>query len=80
MLLAFSHPKLGIYGTVLLGWVYLVLVFLFGLHDAQVYTTATIWFYIFVSLGVLISAYSKAYRREGEKNCGLYYNSQAGAF
>ena len=80
VLLAFSHPKLGIYGTVLLGWVYLVLVFLFGVHDAQVYTTATIWFYIFVSLGVLISAYSKAYRREGEKNCGLYYNSQAGAF
>ncbi len=80
VLIAFSHPKQGIYGTVLLGWVYLVLVFLFGLHDAQVYTHATIWFYIFVSLGVLISTYSKAYRREGERNCGLYYNSQAGAF
>lgn len=80
VLIAFSHPKLSIYGTILLGWVYLVLVFLFGLPDARVYTIATIWFYIFVSLGVLISTYSKAYRREGEKNCGLYYNSQAGAF
>jgi PAS domain S-box-containing protein len=80
VLIAFSHPKLSIYGTVLLGWVYLVLVFIFGLPDARVYTIATIWFYIFVSLGVLISTYSKAYRREGEKNCGLYYNSQAGAF
>jgi PAS domain S-box-containing protein len=80
VLIAFAHPKLSIYGTVLLGWVYLVLVFLFGLPDARVYTIATIWFYIFVSLGVLISTYSKAYRREGEKNCGLYYNSQAGAF
>jgi PAS domain S-box-containing protein len=80
VLIAFSHPKMSIYGTVLLGWVYLVLVFIFGLPDARVYTIATIWFYIFVSLGVLISTYSKAYRREGEKNCGLYYNSQAGAF
>ena len=80
VLIAFSHPKLSIYGTVLLGWVYLALVFLFGLPDARTYTIATIWFYIFVSLGVLISTYSKAYRREGEKNCGLYYNSQAGAF
>ncbi|MCU0630744.1 MAG: PAS domain S-box protein [Methanoregulaceae archaeon] len=80
VLIAFAHPKLSIYGTVLLGWVYLVLVFMFGLPDARVYTIATIWFYIFVSLGVLISTYSKAYRREGEKNCGLYYNSQAGAF
>ena len=78
--IAFSHPKLGIFGTILLGWVYLSLVFFIGLPDARLYTNATIWFYIFVSLGVLISTYSKAYRREGEKNCGLYYNSQAGAF
>ncbi len=80
VLIAFAHPKLGIYGTILLGWVYLALVFLFGLPDARSYAIATIWFYIFVSLGVLISTYSKAYQREGEKNCGLYYNSQAGAF
>jgi len=80
VLISFSHPKLSIYGTVLLGWGYLALVFFFGLPDARSYTIATIWFYIFVSLGVLISTYSKAYRREGEKNCGLYYNSQAGAF
>ncbi len=80
VLISFSHPKLSIYGTILLGWIYLALVFLIGIPDARLYTTATIWFYIFVSLGVLISTYSKAYRREGEKNCGLYYNSQAGAF
>lgn len=80
VLIAFSHPKLSIYGTILLGWVYIAMVYLIGLPDARLYASATIWFYIFVSLGVLISTYSKAYRREGEKNCGLYYNSQAGAF
>jgi PAS domain S-box-containing protein len=80
VLIAFSRPALGIYVTLSLGWIYLALVFFIGLPDAQMYTHATIWFYIFVSLGILISTYSRSYRREGEKSCGLYYNSQAGAF
>jgi PAS domain S-box-containing protein len=80
VLIAFSRPSLGIYGTLVLGWIYLVLVYLIGLPDAQMYTRATIWFYIFVSLGILISTYSRSYRREGEKSCGMYYNSQAGVF
>ena len=46
----------------------------------RLYTVATVWFYIFVSLGVLISTYSQVYRKEGEKSCGAYYNSQAGVF
>ena len=80
ILIAFSRPKLSIYGTVLVGWLYVALVFLIGLPDMRLYTLATVWFYIFVSLGVLISTYSQVYRKEGEKSCGAYYNSQAGAF
>ena len=80
ILIAFSRPKLSIYGTVIVGWIYLALVFLIGLPDARLYTVATVWFYIFVSLGVLISTYSQVYRKEGEKSCGAYYNSQAGVF
>lgn len=80
ILIAFSRPKLSIYGTVIVGWIYLALVFIIGLPDARLYTIATVWFYIFVSLGVLISTYSQVYRKEGEKNCGAYYNSQAGVF
>lgn len=80
ILIAFSRPKLSIYGTVIVGWVYLALVYYIGLPDARYYTLATVWFYIFVSLGVLISTYSQVYRKEGEKSCGAYYNSQAGVF
>jgi PAS domain S-box-containing protein len=80
ILIAFSRPKLSIYGTVLVGWLYVGLVFLIGLPDIRLYTVATVWFYIFVSLGVLISTYSQVYRKEGEKSCGAYYNSQAGVF
>ena len=80
ILIAFSRPNLSIYGTVLVGWMYLALVFVIGLPNARLYAVATVWFYIFVSLGVLISTYSQVYRREGEKSCGAYYNSQAGVF
>jgi PAS domain S-box-containing protein len=80
ILIAFSRPSLSIYGTVLVGWLYLALVFAVGLPNARLYAVATVWFYIFVSLGVLITTYSQVYRREGEKSCGAYYNSQAGVF
>lgn len=80
ILIAFSRPSLSIYGTVGVGWIYLALVYLIGMPDARLYTLATVWFYIFVSLGVLISTYSQVYRKEGEKSCGAYYNSQAGVF
>ena len=80
ILIAFARPKLSIYGTVLIGWMYLALVFFIGLPTARLYLLATVWFYIFVSLGVLISTYSQVYHKEGERSCGTYYNSQAGAF
>jgi PAS domain S-box-containing protein len=80
ILIAFARPKLSIYGTVLVGWMYLALIVGIGLPTAKLYVQAAVWFYIFVSLGVLISTYSQVYHREGERSCGAYYNSQAGAF
>jgi PAS domain S-box-containing protein len=80
ILIAFARPKVSIYGTVLVGWLYLAIVFIIGLPTAQLYMSATVWFYIVVSLGVLISTYSQVYHEESERSCGAYYNSQAGAF
>jgi PAS domain S-box-containing protein len=80
ILIAFARPNLSIYGTVVMGWIYVALVFTLGLPTLKTYALATVWFYIFVSLGVLISTYSQVYRKEGEKSCGAYYNSQAGVF
>jgi signal transduction histidine kinase len=80
VLIAFSRPKSGVYGTVLIGWLYFMLIWLWQLPDARLFTIATIRFYIFVSIGVLISIYSQEYRREEQKKHNLYYNSQAGAF
>jgi PAS domain S-box-containing protein len=80
VLIAYSRPKIGIYGTVFVGWIYIALVYIMGIPDRRLFTQATVWFYIFVSLGILISTYSQVYRKEGERSCGVYYNSQAGAF
>ncbi len=80
VLAAYSRPKWSIYGTVLVGWLYLAMVFLIGLPEPRQYILAIVWFYVFVSIGVLISMYSRVYCLEGEKTCAAYYNSQAGAF
>jgi hypothetical protein len=55
ILIAFARPNLAIYGTVAVGWIYVALVFTLGLPDLKLYALATVWVYIFVSLGVLIS-------------------------
>jgi PAS domain S-box-containing protein len=80
VIIAYVRPKWSIYGTVLVGWLYLALVFVIGLPESKLYILATLWFYIFVSMGILLTTYSQVYRLEGEKTCGSYYNSQAGAF
>lgn len=80
VLVAYSRPRISIFLTVLIGWIYVGLVYSLGPPDPRIYLTATVWFFIFVSLGVLIATYSREYREEGEKNCGSYFNSQAGAF
>jgi PAS domain S-box-containing protein len=80
VLIAYSRPRIGIYGTVAVGWIYIATVFYLGIPDLRLFTLSTVWFYIFVSLGVLISTYSQVYSKEGQRICGVYYNSQAGAF
>jgi PAS domain S-box-containing protein len=80
VLIAFARPTKGIYGTVLVGWLYLVLILIIGLPNIQLYFLAMVWFYVFVSIGILLSTYAQVYKKEGARSCGTYYNSQAGAF
>jgi PAS domain S-box-containing protein len=80
VLIAFTRPKISIFVTVFVGWLYIGLVYSLGRSDTGIFARATVWFFIFVSIGVLISTYSREYRREGERSCGSFFNSQAGAF
>lgn len=58
ILLAYFFPRTSVYFTILLGWVYLALVYLYGPADIRVYASSFAFFYIFVSIGVIISAFS----------------------
>jgi PAS domain S-box-containing protein len=80
VLIAYSRPKISIFVTVFVGWLYIGLVYALGLPDTGIFARATVWFFIFVSIGVLISTYSREYRKEGDRSCGSFFNSQAGAF
>ena len=80
VLIAYTRPKFGIYGTVLVGWLYFVLVYFWEIPDSQLFTLATIRFYVFVSIGILISVFSQEYRKGEQKNHTLYNHSQAGIF
>jgi signal transduction histidine kinase len=80
VLIAYTRPKISIFVTVFIGWLYIGLVYSLGLPDTDIFAKATVWFFIFVSIGVLISTYSREYRKEGDRSCGSFFNSQAGAF
>lgn len=64
LLIAYFSPRYAVYFTVLLGWIFLGLVYLYGPADIQLYATSMAFFYVFVSLGVVLSAFSGQIRQE----------------
>ena len=55
-LVIYAFPDRGILFTVAMGWIYIVLVYVFGTFSARVIAVHTAWFYIYVSLGIVISS------------------------
>jgi len=79
LILAYFHPRYAVYFTVFLGWVFLGLVYLYGPLDIQLYAASIAFFYIFVSLGIIISAYSGQLLQE-RRYREIFEHSQAGVF
>jgi PAS domain S-box-containing protein len=79
ILVAWFYPRYSVYLTVLLGWIFLGLVYLYGPADIRLYTSSFAFFYIFVSIGVVISAFSGQLVQE-RKYREIFENSQAGIF
>ncbi|WP_321506597.1 PAS domain-containing protein [uncultured Methanoregula sp.] len=77
LILAYFHPRYAVYFTVFLGWIFLGLVCLYGPPDIQLYASSVAFFYIFVSLGVIISAYSGQLLQE-RRYREIFESSQAG--
>jgi len=79
LLLAYLYPRYAVYFTIILGWIFLGLVYLYGPVDIRLYAASSAFFYIFVSIGVVISAFSGQLMQE-KKYREIFENSQAGMF
>jgi len=79
VLVAYASPRAGVYFTIVIGWLYLGLVYLYGALDLRLLTASFAWFYIFVSLGVLISAYTNEIVKQ-RKYQDIFAGSQAAIF
>lgn len=55
-LVIYRFPQKGVLFTVALGWIYITLVYVFGSLSARTLAVHTAWFYIYVSLGIVISS------------------------
>jgi glucose-6-phosphate-specific signal transduction histidine kinase len=62
ILVAYAYPHRGVMFTITLGWIYIVLVYIFGTFSARTIAVHTAWFFIFVSLGIVISHFAESSR------------------
>jgi len=77
LLIAWCCPRYAVYFTVALGWIFLGIVWLYGPASIQLYAASMAFFYIFVSLGVVLAAFSTQALQE-RKYREIFETSQAG--
>jgi len=79
ILLAYLCPRYAVYITIALSWIFLLLVYVYGPPDIHLYATSSALFYIFVSIGVIVTAFASQLMHE-RKYREIFENSQAGIF
>jgi PAS domain S-box-containing protein len=79
ILLARLHPRFAVYFTIILGWIYLGLVFFYVPYEIKSFASSIAWFYIFVTIGVVISSLAESSQQE-QKFREMFDNSLAGIF
>jgi PAS domain S-box-containing protein len=80
ILIAYAYPRKGIYGSVIIGGMYLALVYIFAYPDISALGGATTRFFFFVAIGAVITLLVRRMRDEEEKYHGIFDHSQDGVF
>jgi len=80
ILISYFYPRRGMLASFVLGSLYMASVFFFGLFNLALITISTAWFYVIVSVGVVISSLSEGLLREERRYHGIFENSQSGLF
>jgi glucose-6-phosphate-specific signal transduction histidine kinase len=60
LLTAYAFPHRGVLVTITLAWIYIVLVYVFGTFSAGIIALHTAWFFIFVTVGIVISYFAES--------------------
>ncbi|MEI7857392.1 MAG: PAS domain S-box protein [Methanomicrobiales archaeon] len=64
ILIARTQPRFAIYFTIILGWIYLGVVFFFMPFEIKFFASSIAWFYVFVTIGVVISSLAESGQNE----------------
>ena len=80
VLIAYAYPRKGIFGSVILGGIYLTLVYGFAYPDIDALGGATTRFFFLVAIGAVITIFVRRMRDEEEKYHGIFDHSQDGVF
>jgi PAS domain S-box-containing protein len=79
ILIARTHPRFAIYFTIVLGWIYLLLVYFLMPFEIRSFASSIAWFYIFVTIGVVVSSLAESGRQD-RKFREMFDNALAGLF
>jgi|GEM_PF-7068984 len=73
-------PKYGVIYSVIISWIYLTIVYFFFPGNLTVLADSTAWFYIIVSIGIVLSSFASGKKREEQKYRAIFKSSEAGQF
>jgi len=80
ILTAYAYPPKGIFGSVILGSIYLALVYIIAYPNIGALGGATTRFFFFVAIGAVITLLVRKMRDREEKYHGIFDHSQDGVF
>jgi PAS domain S-box-containing protein len=80
VLIAYAYPRRGIFGSVVIGGLYLALVYAFAYSNLDALSGATTRFFFLVAIGAVITILVRRMRNEEEKYHGIFDHSQDGVF
>jgi signal transduction histidine kinase len=66
-LVIYAFPRKGVMFTVVMGWIYIILVYVFGTFSVRVIAVHTAWFFIYISLGIVLTSFVESSRNDKEE-------------
>lgn len=78
IIVAYAYPSRGVLFTLVMSWVYIGLVYVNGNFTLQNLALSTVWFVVYITIGIVISSYAENWRNEKKRYREIFENSQAG--